>query len=328
MDHEHATSSTERTITHSFIEHIWASHCLGHVATIARCDRGGINPCFIVNDTAVIRFNTFTIKGAARFRNERRAYEALRGSGVPVPEVIALDLSRGIAPYDFIITSRMPGGPVIDAWAHLSRAARARVAFAAGEYLATIHTRTFGGFGALGSQRGGGGASAGFSRWYDYVADYLDRYATLARDLNAIGPDERTRMLAALVRHRSLLDLVTRGSLLHSDYHWENILQEHGHVTGVIDFEWALAGDPAWDFIVQDTWEQMCPGSRAHVYGGYTRHRPLAPDHARRVALYQLLLHVETVVDEARKGDAAGISAARDAMYATLSALERVSSNG
>ena len=94
-------------------------------------------------------------------------------------------------------------------------------------------------------------------------------------------------------------------------------------VTGVIDFEWALAGDPAWDFIAQDKWEEMCPGSRAYLYAGYTHHRPLAPDHALRVAIYQLLLHVETVVDEARKENMSGVAAARDAMYATLMFLER-----
>jgi aminoglycoside phosphotransferase (APT) family kinase protein len=298
---------------------VWAAHDLGPVTTIERCVRGGINPCFIVNDAAVIRFNTFTIKGAARFRNEARAYETLRGSGVPVPAVVALDLSRSIAPYDFIITSRMPGGPVIDAWETLSLEERARVASEAGAYLAMLHMQTFDRFGALGS-----GEDRGFGRWYDYVADYLDRYATLARDLNAIGPEERTRLLAALARHQSLLDTVTRGSLVHSDYHWENILQEDGHVSGVIDFEWALAGDPAWDFIVRDKWEEMCPGSRAHVYAGYARQRPLTPDHARRVALYQLLMHVETVVDEARKEDALGVANARNAMYATLSALNEL----
>ncbi len=301
----------------ALIARIWDASGLGAVRTVARCRRGSINPCFIVNDGAVIRFNTFTVKGAARFRNEERAYMALRGSGVPTPEVIAVDLTRTVVPYDFIIASKLPGAPVIDTWADLSAAERGRVASEAGAYLAMLHGRTFDRFGALGS-----GEDHGFARWYDYVADYLDRYATLARDLSAISDGDRTRMLAALAQYRPLLATVTRGALVHSDYHWENILQVGGKVTGVIDFEWALAGDPAWDFIAQEKWEEMCPGSREHVYAGYTRHRQLAPDHATRVALYQLLMHVETVVDEARKANAPGVAAARDAMYATLTTLE------
>jgi aminoglycoside phosphotransferase (APT) family kinase protein len=304
-------------IDQSLITRIWSAYSLGVVGAVVRCGRGGINPCFIVNDVAVIRFNTFTVKGAARFRNEERAYTALRGSGVPVPAVIVVDLARDIAPYDFIITSKVPGVPVIEAWDDLSTAERERVAAAAGAYLALMHEQTFSRFGALGS-----GEDRGFDRWYDYVADYLDRYATLACDLGTIGQEDRVRMLAAVVRHRPLLDAVTHGVLLHSDYHWENILQDRGHVTGVIDFEWALAGDPAWDFIVQDTWEAMCPGSRAPVYAGYTRRRPLAPGHALRVAIYQLLLHVETVVDEARKENAPGVAAGRAALFATLASLE------
>jgi hypothetical protein len=46
------------------------------------------------------------------------------------------------------------------------------------------------------------------------------------------------------------------------------------------------------------------------------------PDHARRVALYQLLLHVETVVDEARKENIPGIVESRDALYAILERIE------
>src|SRR3954451_20595603 len=104
------------------VERIWAARGLGAVRTVTRCGRGSINPCFIVNDAVVIRFNTVIIKGATRFRNEERAYMALRGNGVPVPEVIAVDLSRSIAPYDFIVTSKVPGAPVIDTWADLSAA--------------------------------------------------------------------------------------------------------------------------------------------------------------------------------------------------------------
>jgi aminoglycoside phosphotransferase (APT) family kinase protein len=309
------TAST--IIDNALIAGIWTAHRLGAVRAVERCGRGSINPCFIVNDAAVIRFNTFTVKGAARFRNEARAYAALHGSGIPVPEVITVDLTRSIAPYDFIVTSRLPGVPVIDTWADLSAVERERVATEAGAYLAMMHAQTFDRFGALGS-----GDDRGFDRWYDYVADYLDRYTTLAHDLGAIRDNDRKRMQTTLARYRPLLDTVTRGALVHSDYHWENILQADGTITGVIDFEWALAGDPAWDFIAQDTWEEMCPGSRESVYAGYTRHRPLASEHATRVALYQLLLHVETIVDEARKKNMPGVATARDAMYATLAAVE------
>jgi aminoglycoside phosphotransferase (APT) family kinase protein len=310
-------STITDSINNEMIARIWAAHGLGAARAVVRCGRGGINPCFTVDDVAVIRFNTFTVKGAARFRNEECAYTALRGREVPVPEVIALDLSRTVAPYDFIIVSKLPGLPVVDAWADLSVAAREHVATAAGEYLATIHAQTFARFGALGS-----GEDRGFARWYDYVADYLDRYASFARELGVVSNNDCARLMAAIARHRPLLETVTHAALVHSDYHWENVLQQHGRVTGVIDFEWALAGDPAWDFIVQEKWEAVCPGSMRHVYSGYTHRRALPPDHARRVAIYQLLLHVETAVDEARRANVPGVAAARDAMFATLGELE------
>ena len=51
-------------------------------------------------------------------------------------------------------------------------------------------------------------------------------------------------MLAAA---RGLLAQVRSGALAHCDFHYENILQDGGRLSGLLDFEWAISGDPAYD---------------------------------------------------------------------------------
>jgi hypothetical protein len=84
-------------LSESDLQAIWRAAGLGAVHSATQPLRGAINPCFIVNDACVIRFDT-GFKTAGRFRSEAAAYHCLAGSGVPVPEVVVLDSSRRIVP--------------------------------------------------------------------------------------------------------------------------------------------------------------------------------------------------------------------------------------
>lgn len=205
-----------------------------------------MNYALVVNDAYVIRFD-ITGKIPLRFQSEVLAYEYLQTSEVPVPEVIALDQSKQLVPYEYLITSKLEGTSVIDSWNSLSAKEQERIAYEAGTYLALIHSYTLERFGKLRDLPNGG-----FTYWYDYCADYFHRYANQALAMNIIDPSLRDRMQAVLEKYRPLLDTVRKGYLLHSDYHFENILQRKGVVSGIIDFEWAYAGDADVDFVVED----------------------------------------------------------------------------
>ena len=304
------------------LQAIWDAAGLGTVQSAIPPARGAINPCFIVNDAHVIRFDT-GFKGIGRFQNEAVAYGRLAASGVPVPEVVVLDYSQRVVPHGYLITSKLPGTPIMDSWAALSVEARQGVARQAGRYLAVIHGHSFGGFfGALrlspeGAALGAGGLSdgtveppvsgaprsPGFTSWFAFVEDYFRRYAAQAIDLHAIPPETISRIQTVLETYRPQLDRITQSALIHSDYQFENILQQDGVVTGVIDFEWAYAGDPSSDFHIQEKWEEMCPGSVEPFLEGYTCERPLDGEHATRRVIYALLLYLETVVDYANQQD-------------------------
>ncbi len=72
---------------------------------------------------------------------------------------------------------------------------------------------------------------------------------------------------------------MTQGVLIHSDYHYENILQRAGRLTGILDFEWALSGDPAYDFMNADVRERQIPGSEAAFRIGYHSLRSFDAEH-------------------------------------------------
>ena len=297
---------------------IWQAHDLGTIRHVERPARGSVNTCLIVNDTLVARFATNDIKGSGRFAGEARAYQLLAGAGLPVPQVVALDQSHTLVPYDYLISTRLPGTPIIDLWPDLTAAEQAGLAYEAGQALARIHGVRVRGFGNLYA-----GEAGRFERWPDYVRDYLTRYTALARDLGVIDAAFEARLFTAYARVEPQLAAVTQAALLHSDYQFENLLGEGAALTGVLDFEWALAGDPVWDLIVEDKWGVMCPGSHRHVMAGYEALRPLDPHHGPRLDLYKLLMHLESAVDAARSADVAwlgrSLRAVRDLLTRLLS---------
>lgn len=304
------------SITDETIREIWRALGLGAARRIVRATSGMSNACFIVNDALVIRFNTFDTT-VPKFANERAAYDVLAGSGVPVPSVVALDLSRRIVPYDFIILTRLPGSNLAEQWRELTATQTHDVVWEAGRCLARLHAITFPAFGKLREQD-----APRFHTWPDYFDDYARRYLNEAARYGLLEESLRTRLEGALHGARHLLVRVRKGVLVHSDYHYENILHEGGRLSGILDFEWALSGDPSYDFMSADVRESQIPDSEAVFRAGYRSIRPLDAGHDRRVAIYRLFLRLETAVMHARRGNSSSAQSAIVEMTHLLEVVE------
>lgn len=304
------------SITDETIREIWRAHGLGAARRIARAASGISNACFIVNDDRVIRFNTFDTM-VPKFENERVAYDLLADSGLPVPSVIALDVSRRIVPYDFIVLTRLSGANLAESWRELAPGQMHDLAREAGRCLARLHAITFPAFGKLREQD-----APRFRSWSDYFNDYAHRYLNEAARSGLLPEPLPMRLVSALDRSQSLLTRVTQGVLIHNDYHYENILQRAGRLTGILDFEWALSGDPAYDFMSADVREGQIPGSEAAFRAGYHALRSFDAEHERRLALYRLFLCLETAVTHARRGKPPGTQSALASMADLLETVE------
>lgn len=296
---------------------IWEAYQLGRVRQIVPTIGGARNTSYIINDELVLRLNTRDPE-FVKFRNERIAYQVLAGSGLPLPTVIAVDETRTLLPYDLIILTRLPGVSIAASRATLGPTQIRALAWQAGQSLARVHEHTFQHFGKLHQLH-----QQPFLTWQAYFDDYTWRYMAAAEQAGLIDAVLMQRLAQVQRLAHDLLAQVTRPVLVHSDFHYENLLQQHGQLSGLLDFEWALAGDSAADFAAAQTRAAMLPGSEATFVAGYQSLRPFDDQHSRRTAIYRLFLWLEGAVQEINQHNRPGAAAALAQMIELLDEIER-----
>ena len=271
------------------LQAICTAHGLGKIESVVQPVQGNINRCLLVNDAYVLRFDVLDWGGANCYIGEKWAYEILSESDVPVSRVLALDTSKRLVPYDYLILTKMPGQTISTSAADLSLASRYAIGYSAGQHLATIHTHVFAQFGLLYN------IVAGMPQpdWPAYVADHFRYYQGQVQALGVLSADVLGRIDALMARMQPLLVAVQQGVFIHGDYHFLNMLQQDGKLSAVLDFDWASSGDPSWDFRIDDSIESEVPGSREAFYTGYTSRRPLPDGHWERVSFYRIGLYLD-----------------------------------
>jgi aminoglycoside phosphotransferase (APT) family kinase protein len=271
------------------LQAICTAHGLGKIETLVQPAQGNINRCWLVNDAYVLRFDVLDWGGANRYAGEKWAYDILGETDVPVSKVVALDTSKNLAPYDYLILTKMPGHTISTSTADLPLADRYAIGYSAGQHLATIHSHSFDQFGLLYN------ILAGIPQpdWPAYVADHYQYYRGQVQALGLLSADVWGRIDALMERMQPLLAAVQQGVFIHGDYHFLNLLQQDGKLSAVLDFDWASSGDPSWDFRIDDSIESEVPDSREAFYAGYTSRRALPHGHWERVALYRIGLYLD-----------------------------------
>lgn len=281
------------------LQAICTAHGLGTIERLVQPAQGNINLCLLVNDAYVLRFDVLDWGGANRYAGEKWAYEILKGSDVPVARVLALDTSKSLAPYDYLILTKMPGQTISTSAADLPLASRYAIGYSAGQYLSTLHSHGFAQFGLLYHLL----ADTPQPDWAAYVAEHFRYYQGQVQALSILSADIAGRIDALLVRMQPWLAAVAQGVLIHGDYHFLNMLQQDGQLSAVLDFDWAASGDPSWDFRIDNSIEAEVPGSREAFYAGYTSRRPLPEGHWERVSFYRIGLYLDFLEGAAQDRD-------------------------
>jgi aminoglycoside phosphotransferase (APT) family kinase protein len=215
---------------------------------------------------------------AVRTGDPRRAggLGAVGRVGVPTLAVLVAATSLRHLDRPYLIMRWLPGAPAVRA--PLVPGGRADGLAQLGQTLARLHGLALDGFGPL---HGGAGACAGeAASWW-----------------GPIRAEGARRLGAAAARWAP-----DRAALVHGDFQLKNALVRGAHVTGILDFENLLAGDPLLDFAPRRYWSRDPARTMAALRRGYAR-SPLAdPDAGRRLALYKLLLALEIRWWEERLG--------------------------
>ncbi len=203
---------------------------------------------------------------------------------VPVAKIIAFDDSRSLIDRDYLLMERLPGTP----WSAASDVDEDRILSQVGAYLAQTHQLKSERFGYLGAHRPMTPQPSwvdAFSVMWNKLIDDIERTGTY-------DGRESSWLRGLLERHRAIFDRPVASSLLHMDVWQQNILVEpSGDVTGVVDWDRALWGDPEIEFAVLD----YCGISKPAFWEGYGKARDWSPE-ARRRQLFYLLYELQKYI--------------------------------
>ena len=240
-----------------------------------------------------LRYERGILRGEADF------YRHAVSVGVPVPEVIRVDLDGAAIPGGHLVMSEVPG----TSWDKAEGVDRAALRHELGGHVAALHTVTGPAFGYPGE--GPGPLTA---TWRAAFAAMTDAILAVAVDYEAPLPLPLSEIRAAFDDNLPLLDPVTRPALVHFDLWDGNILLHEGRVSGLIDGERMFWGDPLADFASLALFGDI--EADADFLAGYgTVH--FGPSERRRLALYRAYLYLLMLVESVPRGyppdDAAGM---------------------
>lgn len=165
---------------------------------------------------------------------------------VPVPRILLADESKTLLPLSFVLMRKIEGENLRGIEKDLAANALSRAYLLMGEALRKLHRISMEAFGYLGSQ----GISTAHATNYAYLTTQFDR---ATQDFVARGGDTRlAQRIADFAMERAhLLNACEAAVLCHNDFHGSNILvsgrDSSLRLTGVLDFENALAADPLMD---------------------------------------------------------------------------------
>lgn len=207
-------------------------------------------------------------------------------TSVPVAEILAYDDSRSLLDRDYLLMERLTGQPLTDAG--LTERQVDGVLEQVGVYLAQMHALVADRYGYLGAHR----PMAPRPVW---VEAFTVMWNKLLDDVVACGgytPDEADLFRRLLNIYRPHFDRPVPASLLHMDVWSQNILVDStGRVTGLVDLDRALWGDPEIEFAVLD----YCGISEPAFWRGYGRPRDTsfsAQIRARFYLLYEVQKYI------------------------------------
>ena len=218
-------------------------------------------------------------------RQEPALHRLLREqTSVPVAEILAFDDRREIIDRDFLIMERLPG----IAAARASGIDYSRTLEQVGKSLAEVHALTRDRHGYLGEH-------APMEPQASWVEAFQIMWRKLIEDIAGVGHYSNAEVKAfldLLDPYLPLFDRPIEASLLHMDVWAENILVDaHGNLAGLIDWDRALWGDPEIEFAVLD----YCGISEAPFWRGYGKERDIS-DEARVRQVFYLLYELQKYI--------------------------------
>ncbi|NMI55840.1 MULTISPECIES: phosphotransferase family protein [unclassified Streptomyces] len=182
----------------------------------------------------------------ALMRNEYASMPYLADLAPLMPRLITVDFTHEIIGRDYMVQTLLDGIPATEHLRTYPRSTWPTYYRQLGEIARRVHAVRGPCFGPL--------AGPAYGTWSDAVAASLE---DIAADLEGAGLDagDVRKVVAAALRHRTVLDEITEPRLLGGDLWIPNTLLDHDAaeptINGVYDFDRTWWGDPAADWTIR-----------------------------------------------------------------------------
>ncbi|KKR78593.1 MAG: hypothetical protein UU24_C0031G0008 [Candidatus Nomurabacteria bacterium GW2011_GWA2_40_9] len=252
------------------------------ISAIKRFKKGLVNESYSVSISSPKKELVLRIYPKEGWKVEKEAYLynlIKEKTNVPVPAVYNIDTSKSIINKPYALLSKIEGKEL-----PLSKT----LVKEAGSCLAKLHSIKFGSFGWIINNQ----IKPKFKTWPGFIL----------YDLNY--KIKRTKMpgqLAAKIKkyvkiNQFLLNIKTKPCLLHKDYHKSHILVKDGRISGIIDFEWSIAGHNEMDIVKSLLWMFNRNKELEKIFlDGYKKYGAISDKFNERRRLYELITYLSAL---------------------------------
>ncbi|MBM3232488.1 aminoglycoside phosphotransferase family protein [Candidatus Pacearchaeota archaeon] len=303
------------------IQKIFEKYKLDKIKKITYSKSGAVNPCLFINDNYVMRVNVRDPQ-LLKFQKEKIAYDLLKDTIVPVPKIIVLDESKEIIPYTYMIMTRIIGKELEKNWKNISEKQRIKIAYKFGHLLAEIHKIKFSKFGDF-----TGNKSRNFKYWDQYLINGIKERLLKCKNLKIYEDKLIKKIISLFESEKYLFRKVNESVLVHNDYFFDNLIYYKNNPSGVIDFEWAIAGDSEFDLKNLDYSFNKSPGSKIPFMKGYTSISPLSKDFELKKLFYKLFIGVDLAVVSKVHWDKKSYNRIRKEIFPIIKEIEKALKN-
>ncbi len=260
----------------------------------------------------VVKFQTDGDDAAFAIEPYLHEYVADR-TDVPVPRILVYNADPDLDVPPYFVTKRVEGQNLAESLAALDSDVRARVVEQAGRVLGDMHAEiAFEGFGRLGLDDNRLVVENLTWDWRGFFRDIADGY--VENLVNSPFEDLQDRARGFLDQSIEFVPSEGVPRLVHDDFRPANMLFDQAReapITAVLDWQFALAGDPAYhlartDFLFIDPAFQDAETRaqlRERLYDGYREYREFEPDESYEQA--RAVYHFATLLWRMASFDAA-----------------------
>ncbi|RKX85687.1 MAG: hypothetical protein DRP57_03160 [Spirochaetes bacterium] len=216
-----------------------------------------------------------------------------KNTSIPIPLILDYDFSHSVVERDWLLMEKIPGRALFETYGNSIK--MNKMFFTLGRFLNQLHNVKRNKFGYPESESTGPMKD----NWY---SAFKDMWLKLLMDIRKTGiyTEENVNKLTRLLDyHSNSFPPVKQSSLLHMDVWSQNILiNREGVITGLIDWDRSIWGDPEIEYAVLD----YCGTSPPQFWKGYGSQPLRDENYEIRRVFYILYEHQKYIFIRAMRG--------------------------